>query len=229
MALGIALVTNSNLGTTPITSLPYALGAIFALSLGTATFLLNLLFVALQKVLLRKEFSPAHLLQLPAVLLFSPIILKLGMERGLDEGAALWSVVLGSVGSAAGRLLMPLLSDRIGRRPTDLILFGVSLGLSAVFLFAQGWLVVAVYAGLTFCYSALAAVLPSLSTDLFGLPHAGVNYGFLALGMSVGSVGFPLLARCFKGEAVRHFIAIAATAAGFVCLWFLKPTQGERL
>ena len=43
----------------------------------------------------------------PAVLLFSPIILKLGMERGLDEGAALWSVVLGSVGSAAGRLLMP--------------------------------------------------------------------------------------------------------------------------
>ena len=55
----------------------------------------------------------------PAVLLFSPIILKLGMERGLDESAALWAVVLGSVGSAAGRLLMPLLSDKIGRRPTD--------------------------------------------------------------------------------------------------------------
>ena len=52
----------------------------------------------------------------PAVLLFSPIILKLGMERGLDESAALWAVVLGSVGSAAGRLLMPLLSDKIGRR-----------------------------------------------------------------------------------------------------------------
>ena len=51
----------------------------------------------------------------PAVLLFSPIILKLGVERGLDESAALWSVVLGSVGSAAGRLLMPMLSDKIGR------------------------------------------------------------------------------------------------------------------
>ncbi len=77
----------------------------------------------------------------PAVLLFSPIILKLGVERGLDENAALWSVVLGSVGSAAGRLLMPMLSDKIGRRPTDLILFAVSLGLSAGFAFAQagGW------------------------------------------------------------------------------------------
>ena len=50
----------------------------------------------------------------PAVLLFSPIILKLGMERGLDETAALWSIVLGSVGSAAGRMLMPMLSDHIG-------------------------------------------------------------------------------------------------------------------
>ena len=128
------------------------------------------------------------------MLLFSPIILKLGMERGLDENAALWSVVLGSVGSAAGRLLMPLLSDRIGRRPTDMLLFAASLGLSGLFWMAQGWAVVACYAGLTFCYSALAAVLPALSTDLFGFPHAGVNYGFLALGQSVGSLLFPFAA-----------------------------------
>ena len=163
----------------------------------------------------------------PAVLLFSPIILKLGMERGLDEGAALWSVVLGSVGSAAGRLLMPLLSDRIGRRPTDLILFGVSLGLSAAFLFAQGWLVVAVYAGLTFCYSALAAVLPSLSTDLFGLPHAGVNYGFLALGQSMGSLLFPCIADFWGFEQGRHILAIAGAAAGFACIWAVTPVRRE--
>ena len=161
----------------------------------------------------------------PAVLLFSPIILKLGVERGLDERAALWSVVLGSVGSAAGRLLMPLLSDRIGRRPTDLILFGVSLGLSAVFLFARGWAVVAVYAGLTFCYSALAAVLPALSTDLFGLPHAGVNYGFLALGQSVGSLLFPCIADFWGFEQGRHILAIAGAAAGFTCIWAVTPVR----
>ena len=163
----------------------------------------------------------------PAVLLFSPIILKLGMERGLDESAALWAVVLGSVGSAAGRLLMPLLSDKIGRRPTDLILFGVSLGLSAVFLFARGWAVVAVYAGLTFCYSALAAVLPALSTDLFGLPHAGVNYGFLALGQSVGSLAFPFAANLLALENGRHLLAMAGAAAGFAAIWALHPVQKD--
>ena len=160
----------------------------------------------------------------PAVLLFSPIILKLGMERGLDEGAALWSVVLGSVGSAAGRLLMPLLSDKIGRRPTDLILFGVSLGLSAVFLFARGWAVVAVYAGLTFCYSALAAVLPALSTDLFGLPHAGVNYGFIALGMSGGSILSYIGAQALP-LAARHWLAGICAAAGLICVSLVKPVE----
>ena len=161
----------------------------------------------------------------PAVLLFSPIILKLGMERGLEEQAALWSVVLGSVGSAAGRLLMPLLSDRIGRRPTDMLLFAVSTGLSAGFAFAQGWGVVACYAGLTFCYSALAAVLPSLSTDLFGFPHAGVNYGFLALGQSVGSLAFPFAANFFGLEVGRHWMAVAAAGAGFACIRALRPVE----
>lgn len=164
----------------------------------------------------------------PAVLLFSPIILKLGMERGLEEQAALWSVVLGSVGSAAGRLLMPLLSDRIGRRPTDMLLFAVSAGLSAGFAFAQGWGVVACYAGLTFCYSALAAVLPALSTDLFGFPHAGVNYGFLALGQSVGSLVFPFAANLWGLATGRHWLAMAGAAAGFVCIWALRPVRAQQ-
>ena len=161
----------------------------------------------------------------PAVLLFSPIILELGQQRGLAEEQALWAVVLGSAGSAAGRLLMPMLSDKIGRRPTDLILFGGSFGLSVAFWLARGWAVVAVYAGLTFCYSALAAVLPALSTDLFGLPHAGVNYGFLALGQSVGSLAFPLAANALGLENGRHLLAAMGAAAGFVAIRALGPVQ----
>ena len=188
----------------------------------------NTIDLAPQQMLRTKQYwlcAGAVCFSTPAVLLFSPIILKLGMERGLDEQAALWSVVLGSVGSAAGRLLMPLLSDRIGRRPTDMLLFAVSAGLSAGFAFAQGWGVVACYAGLTFCYSALAAVLPSLSTDLFGFPHAGVNYGFLALGQSVGSLAFPFAANFFGLEVGRHWMAVAAAGAGFACIRALRPVE----
>ena len=72
---------------------------------------------------------------------------------------------------------------------------------------------------------ALAAVLPAFSTDLFGLPHAGVNYGFLALGQSAGSLAFPLLARGLGLEAGRHWLAVGAALAGLGCIWFVKPTQ----
>ena len=188
----------------------------------------NTIDLAPQQMLRTRQYwlcAGAVCFSTPAVLLFSPIILKLGMERGLEEQAALWSVVLGSVGSAAGRLLMPLLSDRIGRRPTDMLLFAVSAGLSAGFAFAQGWGVVACYAGLTFCYSALAAVLPALSTDLFGFPHAGVNYGFLALGQSVGSLAFPFAANFFGLEVGRHWMAVAAAGAGFACIRALRPVE----
>ena len=188
----------------------------------------NTIDLAPQQMLRTKQYwlcAGAVCFSTPAVLLFSPIILKLGMERELEEQAALWSVVLGSVGSAAGRLLMPLLSDRIGRRPTDMLLFAVSAGLSAGFAFAQGWGVVACYAGLTFCYSALAAVLPALSTDLFGFPHAGVNYGFLALGQSVGSLAFPFAANFFGLEVGRHWMAVAAAGAGFACIRALRPVE----
>ena len=188
----------------------------------------NTIDLAPQQMLRTKQYwlcAGAVCFSTPAVLLFSPIILKLGMERGLEEQAALWSVVLGSVGSAAGRLLMPMLSDKIGRRPTDMLLFAVSAGLSAGFAFAQGWGVVACYAGLTFCYSALAAVLPALSTDLFGFPHAGVNYGFLALGQSVGSLAFPFAANFFGLEVGRHWMAMAAAGAGFACIRALRPVE----
>ena len=148
----------------------------------------------------------------PAVLLFSPIILKLGVERGLDESAALWSVVLGSVGSAAGRLLMPMLSDEIGRRPPICCCLRWSLGLSAGFAFAQAGgdrLLCGAYLLLFRPCSSAAR----LSTDLFGLPHAGVNYGFLALGQSVGSLAFPFAANLWGLEAGRHWLAVGGAAA----------------
>lgn len=71
---GIALTAVSNIGTTPISTLPYVLSKIFPLSFGTTTFILNVIFVVLQALLLRSRFSILNLLQIPAVLVFSAFI-----------------------------------------------------------------------------------------------------------------------------------------------------------
>lgn len=71
---GIAMVTNANLGTTPITSVPLAVNAILPLSIGGYTAILNTVLLALQKVILGPKFRYTSLLQLPPVLLFSAAI-----------------------------------------------------------------------------------------------------------------------------------------------------------
>ena len=158
----------------------------------------------------------------PPVLLFSPDILTLAASRGLPEAFAPLCVVLGSASSAAGRLLCPAASDRLGRKP---VLYGVYLGLGAgslLFAWAGGWAFAAAYALLTFFYSGGAAVQPAFNTDLFGLRHAGVNYGFLALGMSAGSLlsyaGSQLLPL-----PARHAAAVACAAGGLACFAVVKP------
>ena len=155
----------------------------------------------------------------PTVLLFSPVILPLAQQRGLSENIAALTIVIGSLTSAAGRLLMPWLSDRIGRRRADLFLFAALAAFSVVFAFAQKVWVMVLYACLTFCYSGQAALLPAFATDRFGRQGSGVSYGLLTLGMSAGSLVFPLLARLLQGESAPHWIAAAAAAAGFACLW----------
>lgn len=170
------------------------------------------------------RLGAAVALSTPAVLLFSPILVQLAADRGLGEQAGLWAVMLGSVGNAAGRLAMPLASDKIGRRQADLWLLGGLAALSVGLWLAPGWWMLAVYAGLCFCYSGLAAVLPAFAADRFGLAHAGVNLGLLALGQTVGSLGFPLLAKALGLKNGRHWIAIGAALAG---MWAVKGINSE--
>lgn len=161
-------------------------------------------------------------LSAPPVLLFSPEIYTIAADRGLPENLAPFSIVLGSAASAAGRLLCPAGSDHWGRKR---VLYGVYLGLAAGsvgFAFArEGW-VLASYALLTFFYSGGAAVQPALNTDLFGLRHAGVNYGFIALGMSAGSLLSYVGSQALPLTA-RHWLAGGCALAGLFCVRLVKP------
>ena len=73
-SFGIALITKATLGTSPISSLPYVLSFRFPFTLGQLSFVMNMLFIAAQAVLLRKEFEPIQLLQIAVNVVFSAAI-----------------------------------------------------------------------------------------------------------------------------------------------------------
>jgi uncharacterized membrane protein YczE/cytidylate kinase len=70
MALGVALSVKANLGTSPISCVPYVYSLGFPLTMGTATIVMHLVFILLQMALLRKKYQLIQLLQLPVALIF---------------------------------------------------------------------------------------------------------------------------------------------------------------
>ena len=63
MGAGISLVTLAHLGTTAISSLPYVLSFVFPLSFGVFTALMNITFVLIQILIMKKEFPKEQYLQ----------------------------------------------------------------------------------------------------------------------------------------------------------------------
>lgn len=71
-ALGISLITLAGMGTSAVSSLAYVLTFVFpGISLGTFTFLVNCSMLIGQMLLLRRQFQPIQMLQIPATFLFS--------------------------------------------------------------------------------------------------------------------------------------------------------------
>ena len=84
MSFGIAFCIQADLGTTPISSLPYVTSLISGLSVGTTTILMHISFILLQIIILRKNYQPIQLLQLPVALLFGwSIDLALWLIKGV--------------------------------------------------------------------------------------------------------------------------------------------------
>ena len=69
-SLGVSFITTADLGTSPISSIPYVLSLNAPLSLGQFTILFNLLIVLVQLPILKKQFQWEHWLQVPVTLLF---------------------------------------------------------------------------------------------------------------------------------------------------------------
>lgn len=73
-SLGVALITKANLGTSPISSIPYVLSLNYPFTLGNFTIFFSILLIVLQLILLGKNFKVEHLLQIPVSLIFGYFI-----------------------------------------------------------------------------------------------------------------------------------------------------------
>lgn len=74
MAAGVAFSITADLGTSPISSVPYVTSLICNVSTGVTTIIMNTFFILLQIIILKKDFRLFQLLQFTATIVFGTMI-----------------------------------------------------------------------------------------------------------------------------------------------------------
>lgn len=73
MTLGVAISVKSNLGVSPVSSIPYTITCVVGLEMGKATILFHVVLVLFQILLLRRAFQAKNLFQIFAGILFGKL------------------------------------------------------------------------------------------------------------------------------------------------------------
>lgn len=78
LAAGVNVSKTAQLGISPVSAIPYAMELIWGVELGKATLAFNILLIAVQIILLRKNFKPVQLLQIVCTYLFAVFVTYTG-------------------------------------------------------------------------------------------------------------------------------------------------------
>ena len=159
-------------------------------------------------------------LAVPAYVLVNPLMMSLGMERGLSGAQALTGVTLASAANIVGRFAMPWLSDRVGRKSVIRGMY-IAAAVAVIGLIrADGGLFVLLISVVCLVYGGVVSVFPVVVSDHFGLKYQGINYGAVLIGYGLVSILCPYLLEGMGLEISFLAAGIACVAGGFGTRYF---------
>ncbi|MDR1442236.1 MAG: OFA family MFS transporter [Bifidobacteriaceae bacterium] len=150
----------------------------------------------------------------------------------LNAATAALFVSLYSASNATGRLILGLVSDRLGYAKSTIVIFVfVALSLTELILLKGQVVGFAIgIAGLGLCFGGVMAVFPPLVMSNFGAKHQGVNYGITFAAYSTSAIISPRIAASIGGShdgdySIAFLVAIGAAIVGiFLATTLVKST-----
>jgi MFS transporter, OFA family, oxalate/formate antiporter len=139
-------------------------------------------------------------------------------QRSMGE-LAFVAVAILAVGNAGGRIIAGMISDRIGRRATLIIILLSQAALMVIAVPLVGSatsspvLIVLLATLLGFNYGANLSIFPSLTKDNWGLKNFGINYGLVFSAWGVGGFVMGRLSQMLvakTGSYTSSFLTAAA-------------------
>jgi len=160
-----------------------------------------------------------------------------GMAQKSMGQYAFVAVAILAIGNAGGRIIAGIISDKIGRRLTLIImlLFQAALMLIAIVVVgaqkASPILVVLIATFMGFCYGTNLSLFPSLTKDNWGLKNFGINYGLVFTAWGVGGFVMGRLSQMLiasTGKYTSSFLtAIVLLVVGAALTILLKGKKSE--
>ena len=142
-----------------------------------------------------------------------------GMAKESMGANAFLAVAILAIGNAGGRIAAGMLSDRIGRKQTLLIIFAFQ----AVLMFASipltstgasnALLIVLLATFVGFNYGANLTLFPSYTKDLWGMKNFGVNYGILFTAWGIGGLVMSRISQSLMASTGNYMTAFMLAGA----------------
>ena len=156
----------------------------------------------------------------------------IAVAKGLAETATIGVLAI-SMFNSIGRLIWGMVSDKLGRTNTLIILLSGTAVLSLLVNAVNGYMIYILIAGIGFFYGGFLSNLPSLTADLFGAKHMATNYGFVLIGFGAGAIASSQIAGHYKNIAATDIslmfpafvIASCCAALGIVLMLVLKTIR----
>jgi len=161
-----------------------------------------------------------------------------GMAKKSMGEAAFVAVAVMAIGNAAGRILAGMLSDRIGRRWTLMLVLLFQAALMFIAIPVAGSkemaavVIVVVAAMIGANYGANLSLFPSFAKDLWGLKSFGVNYGILFTAWGMGGFALPRLQQVLTTRSGGSYTSSFVTAGvllllGTALTFLIKPPRSS--
>ena len=147
-----------------------------------------------------------------------------GMAKKSMGEHAFIAVAVMAIGNAGGRIIAGVLSDKIGRRWTLMLVLGVQAALmfTAIPITAAkdsaALTIVLLATFIGFNYGANLALFPSFTKDLWGLKNFGMNYGVLFTAWGAGGFVFPKIQQVLTAGSGGSFQTALVLAGGLLVL-----------
>lgn len=180
------------------------------------------------QMLQTKQFyliAGSMLLLLPAYFIINPLLMTLGVERGLSEELALLGVMITGIASASGRLLISWMSDKTGRKAAIVSIGLLTVAAALIMIVAEGVLFLVCIAAIAFAFGGSSAVFAALTTDFFGTKSAGLNFGCVMVAFALSSLLSPVVSGAISsdGYTASFIFAAAAAVVSILLISVLKP------